>query len=158
MMKQTRQMINNRRITKDMITKLREAIKDAMKHKKDSAEAETRYQTLKNILEKAQKEAKESKSETVTDSMVYSAAKKELKQLNDTLGFCKDRDDIKKQTEQAIKVVEEYLPKMASEQEIREFVSAYGEAPMGEIMKALKQKFGDTLDGKAASKIVKSMQ
>ncbi len=140
-----------------MITKLRNEIKEAIKHKKDSEEMNLRCTTLKSILAKAQAEAKDSKSEEITDSMVYNAAKKEIKQLNDTLKFCENREDKKKETEYSLSVAEEFLPTMVTEEEIREFVISYGEGTLGEIMKALKAKYGDSLDGKLASKVAKAI-
>ena len=82
-----------------MITKLKDMIKTAMVEKSKlganakGSKEEWKYQTLKNILEKAQKEAKELKSAEVADSMLVNAARKEIKQQEDLLQYCKDRPE-----------------------------------------------------------------
>ena len=55
-------------------------------------------------------------------------------------------------------ILEAYLPKMATEDEIRAAVAeikADGTSNIGEIMKLLKLQFGSTLDGKLASQLAK---
>lgn len=61
-----------------MEQKLRSLIKEAMaaRMKNRSVATENRYQTLKNILETAQKTAKDKKIDTISDSMIVDAAKK----------------------------------------------------------------------------------
>ena len=63
-----------------MEKKLRELIKQAMIEKRKTGKS-NKYQTYKNILETAQKIAKEKKSD-VTDSIILEATKKEIKQAN----------------------------------------------------------------------------
>ena len=56
------------------------------------------------------------------------------------------------------KILEGYLPKMATEDEIKAEVAALkaaGAANIGSIMKGLKDKFGSALDGKLASQLAK---
>ncbi len=54
-----------------------------------------------------------------------------------------------------------YLPEMVSEEKIRETVSAYlaltTKPNMGQMMAGLKSSFGQTIDMKLASKIIKEM-
>ena len=66
-----------------MLTTLRTNIKNAMIAKKNNPNIETitKYQTYKNILETAQKIAKDKRID-ITDSIIVDAAKKEIKQLN----------------------------------------------------------------------------
>ena len=112
--------------------------------------------TLQNILEKAQKIAKTGNRE-VTASDIVAAAKKENKELLETLEFPMEVE-WKAQLIQAVALTEEFLPKMATEAQITFFVQENTEkyTNIGVMMKALKEAFGDTLDGKLASQIVKA--
>lgn len=139
-----------------MITTLRSKIKDAMIEKKNTGEG-LRYQTLKNVLEKAQKIAKDQRTDLVTDSMIIDAAKKEIKQHRDLLEYCEAGSDKYNEAMRCIGYAEEMLPKMASEEDIMNFLIENKDTVgnIGTAMKALKAKFGDSLDGKVASGIVK---
>lgn len=143
-----------------METKIRQLIKEAMiaKNANKTKQTESRYQTLKNILETAQKIAKENKT-TVSNEMFVDAAKKEIKQLNDLLAYCNDNEEKKNEIEYSISVAKELLPQMASESEIKNFILENKEnaGNIGAMMKLLKEKFGQSLDGKMASQIVKEI-
>lgn len=143
-----------------MEQKLRQAIKCAMKAKiadKENKKNDCIYQTRKNILETAQKIAKEKKTD-ITDSMIYDAAKKEIKQIHDLQEFCKG--DVDKSRELNICECEAkcWLPDMISEDQIIEFINKNKELAnnIGAMMKALKAEFGDRLDGKMANQLVKA--
>ena len=142
-----------------MEKKLRDAIKMAMKNKNENGTDSNIaiYQTRKNILETAQKCAKEKRVD-ITDSFIYDAAKKEIKQLNDLLEFCKDKPEKKTIINISINEANNWLPNMISENELKEFIISHkNEAPnIGAMMKLLKSTFGDSLDGKLASNLVKS--
>lgn len=140
-----------------MINKLRTLIKKAMIEKKETGN-HIKYSVYKNILDKAQKDAKDKHLENnISDEIVVNAAKKELKQLNDTLSYIKDETSDKfVDVTESIKIVEEFLPKQASDEEIKAFlIESNIEKNMGKCMKALKEKFGSNFDGKKASAIVK---
>lgn len=143
-----------------MIERLRSEIKNAMaeKLKTKTPESVNRYQTLKNILETAQKEAKNNKSDVITDSLIVNAAKKEIKQLNDLFQF-DITEDKRREVEYCISVAEEFLPSMASEDDIRKFIDEHRSEinNIGEAMKLLSNEFGDSLDKKLASGIVRSI-
>ena len=133
-----------------MEQKLRDLIKQAMLEKNTE-----KKQTYKNILETAQKIAKEKKTE-VTDSLIFDAAKKEIKQINDLLEYVKETDNKYKVLVQNKEYAESILPKMVSEQEILDFLTTHSiEKNMGTCMKALKIEFKDSLDGKLASQTVR---
>ena len=76
-----------------LIDELRENIKIALKEKLETKN-DTKYSVYKNILDKAQKDAKEKKTEIITDDYVITAARKELKQLEDTLSYITKESDI----------------------------------------------------------------
>lgn len=141
-----------------MEKRLREMIKEAMVAKRENNTKENgiRYQTLKNILETAQKIAKQTNVE-VNDKFIIDAAKKEIKQANDVLEYVKNNEDRKKETMLVISVCEEILPAMASEEDIRKYLEDNNvEKNMGACMKSLKAHFGDLLDGKVAQGVVKT--
>lgn len=139
-----------------MINLLRTKIKEAMIEKKNTGDG-LRYQTLKNVLEKAQKIAKEQRTDVITDSMIVDAAKKEIKQHKDLLEYCTEGSDKYNETIKCIGYAEEMLPKMASEDDILTFLNVNKDKinNIGAAMKLLKAEFGDSLDGKLASGIVK---
>ena len=135
-----------------MINLLRTKIKEAMIEKKNTGDG-LRYQTLKNVLEKAQKIAKEQRTDVITDSMIVDAAKKEIKQHKDLLEYCTEGSDKYNETIKCIGYAEEMLPKMASEDDILTFLNVNKDKinNIGAAMKLLKAEFGDSLDGKLAS-------
>ena len=141
-----------------METKLRQLIKEAMiaKAKNKCPETENRYQTLKNILETAQKLAKEKQTE-VADSFIIDAAKKEIKQAQDLLNYCTGNLEKSAELNFCIEVASELLPVMASDEAIIGFIQAHKtEATnIGAMMKLLKAEFGDALDCKKASQLTK---
>lgn len=137
-----------------MEQKLRALIKEAMIEKKETGKT-NKYQTYKNILETAQKLAKASLA-TVNDSYIYDAAKKEMKQLADLQAFCKPGTSRYDDIAECMEIAQSILPKMATPEEILSFLRGeHLEKNMGVCMKAVKVKFGDALDGKVASMVVK---
>lgn len=141
-----------------MLTTLRANIKNAMIAKKNNPniEAITKYQTYKNILETAQKIAKDKRID-ITDSIIIDAAKKEIKQLNDLKQYCTNNEDKLHEVNIGIETASEMLPAMISESEIIEFINSHktADSNIGSMMKLLKSTFGDSLDGKIASKLVR---
>jgi uncharacterized protein YqeY len=141
-----------------LIDELRNNIKIALKEKLKTKN-DTKYSVYKNILDKTQKDVKEKKLEVITDDYVITAARKELKQLEDTLSYItkeSDPDRYEKLTT-SIAIVNDFLPKSISENEILDFLKNNDiDKNMGVCMKALKNKFGVNLDGRTASSIVKN--
>ena len=133
-----------------MENKIRTLIKEAMKEKNKNKQI-----TYKNILETAQKKAKETNA-AVTDEMIVNATKNEIKQLNDFIAFCEAGSDKFNETTEKIQYCEAVLPKMAAADEIMDFLTTNAvEKNMGVCMKALKEKFGANMDGKMASMVAK---
>lgn len=141
-----------------LIDELRNNIKIALKEKLKTKN-DTKYSVYKNILDKTQKDVKEKKIEVITDDYVITAARKELKQLEDTLSYItkeSDPDRYEKLTT-SIAIINDFLPKSVSENEILDFLKNNDvDKNMGICMKALKNKFGVNLDGRTASSIVKN--
>lgn len=129
---------------------LRDLIKKAMIEKNKLAQL-----TYKSILENAQKLAKE-KKEGVNDSYIIAAAKKEIKQLEDLLSYCKESTEQYNEVKAKVKLAEGILPRMASKEDMMYYlVSTEMEKNIGICMKALKSRFKDSLDGRIASGVVK---
>lgn len=139
-----------------MITKLQNEIKEAMKNKNV-----VQRDCLKMVLNKAREIAKEAKEEDVSDEMVASAAKKELKQLQQTVDALKGHEDstLYKETIEKMKYVGNYVPKQMDESELRVAITSFaeengligkGRAAMKDIMPVFKEK----ADGKLISQIV----
>ena len=133
-----------------MEAKIRSLIKEAMLEKNKNKQI-----TYKNILECAQKIAKRTNS-AVTDEMIISAIKNEIKQLNDLIGFCPVGSEKMAEANEKVKYCEAVLPKMASEREIMEYiVSNNADKNIGACMKLLKSHFGANMDGKMASNVAR---
>jgi uncharacterized protein YqeY len=133
-----------------MEEKLRNLIKQSM-----LAKDKNKTTLYKNILENAQKSAKE-KNENLNDSYIVSAVKKEIKQMEDLLAFCKDRPEKFAETSENIKIATELLPQSVDNETVKAYlVDNNLDKNMGVCMKALKAQFGDTLDSKSASQVVK---
>lgn len=133
-----------------MEKKIRTLIKDSMINKDKVA-----LTTYKSILENAQKLAKD-KKEDVNDSYIIASIKKEIKQLEDLLSYCKDGTDKYTEIKKKIDIATSLLPQMASKEEILDFLTSNNiEKNMGICMKSLKTQFSTNLDGKTASQVVK---
>ena len=116
--------------------------------KEDKAKANA----LMMLVDTAQKIAKE-KNEEVSEKHIVEAAKKLVKIAKESL------ESGIKEAEKELKVYEEFLPKMLSEEEtkkvIEDIINEIGSKNIGEIMKRLKQR-GD-VDLALANKIIKSL-
>ena len=136
-----------------LIDDLRNNIKISLKEKIETRNS-INYSVYKNILDKAQKDAKENKCDVIADEYIIRAARKELKQLEDTLSYITNESDPKRFSEltESIAVVNNFLPKSVSKQEIAEYLL---DSHIEKNMKSLKLKFGALLDNKIASEVVK---
>lgn len=133
-----------------MELKIRNLIKEAMKEKNEFKKA-----TYKSILENAQKNAKMTNSE-VTDDHFVKSIKNEIKQLTDLLEYCTEGTDKYNEIKEKISYCEAVLPKMASEEDIKNFLVENNiEKNIGACMKAIKANFGNSFDGKIAQKVAR---
>ena len=131
--------------------------------KKDQFEARKNKESLKatlltTLFSEAAMKGKNAGRET-TDEETVQVIQKFLKGINETIEYVtKVNNSEALATVTAEKaILEAYLPKMASADELEQAVGglvASGLNNMGAIMKALKEKFGSSLDGKLASKVV----
>ena len=102
----------------------------------------------------------------VDDAKIIDIIAKEMKKKKDAMAdFEKaERQDLIDQTNEEMKVLEEYLPKQLSKEEIKEIVSkiisdigATSMKDMGIIMKEAKSEIGAGADGKTINEVVKEL-
>jgi len=119
---------------------------------KAKKEDKVKANALMMLVDTAQKIAKE-KNEEVNEKHIIEAAKKLSKMAKESI------EAGMSEAEKELKVYEEFLPKMLSEEEttkiIKEIIDEIGGKNIGEIMKRLKQR-GD-VDLGLANKIIKSL-
>lgn len=138
-----------------LYTEIQNAIKEAMKSKETD-----KKDVLKMVVAKAQAIAKESKCD-ITDSIMLDGIQKELKQLNQTKDSLtgKENSELYKSTLCKIEILNGYLPKMMTEEEVRveidDIINTIGvELNKGALMKAVMPKLKGKADGKIISKCV----
>ena len=102
----------------------------------------------------------------IDDEKIIDIIAKEMKKKKDAMvDFEKaGRQDLIEQTNEEMKVLEEYLPKQLSKEEIKEIVSkvisnvgATSIKDMGIVMKEAKAKIGAGEDGKTINEVVKEL-
>lgn len=134
-------------------------LKEAMKNK-DIITKNTIQSVRASILQEEKDTQKE-----LSDADIENIIVKEKKKRVDALEqFRKaNREDLIYQTEMEIKVLEGYLPEQLSEEEIREelqkLINEFGtdKKVFGQIMGKMKSTFGNLIDGKIVSDILKEM-
>lgn len=102
----------------------------------------------------------------LNDDQILEVIAKEFKKRNDSLADYEKsgREDLISQIKEEMAVLEEYLPKKLSEEEVAEKVKeiiaevgATSMKDMGMVMKAAKEKLGVTADGKIINEAVKKI-
>ena len=140
--------------------KLLEDLKESMKNK-DIVRKNTVQMVRAGILQ-----IEKDKGIEVSDEMIVDIIAKEMKKKKDALvDFERGaREDLIEQTKQEMKVLEEYLPKQLSIDEIKEIVSkviadvgATSMKDMGNVMREAKAKIGAGADGKTINEVVKEL-
>ena len=140
--------------------KLMEDLKNAMKNK-DEIRKNTVQMVRAGILQ-----IEKDKGIQVEDNKILEIIAKEVKTKKDALkDFEKaERSDLIEQTNKEIEVLQEYLPKQLSREEIKEElekiikqIGASTAKDMGGIMKEAKTKFGASADGKTINEVAKEI-
>ena len=140
--------------------KLMEDLKNSMKTKN-----EIRKNTVQ-MVRAAILQIEKDKGITVEDDKILEIIAKEVKTKKDALkDFEKaERQDLIEQTNQEIAILQEYLPKQLSKEEIKvelekiiAEIGATSMKDMGEIMKAAKAKMGASADGKTINEVAKEI-
>lgn len=133
-------------------------LKEGMK-----AKAELKVSTLR-MLRAAMKNLEiEKKAEKLEDGDVISIIAKQIKQHKDSIeGFTQgNRTDLADKEKAELAILESYMPKMLSAEELIVIVKAAiqkteakGRADMGKVMKAAKEEAKGAADGKMLSTMV----
>lgn len=121
-----------------------------MKMKKVDA---SKAQILTLLLDATQKVAKEQRREAVTEDIAV-AVKKMIKMAEQAvqMNVAGAKDELE--------YLQTFAPKMMSEDETRKIVTelkSLFDGNVGTIMKELKQVYGDTIDMKLASQLIKTL-
>lgn len=140
--------------------KLLEDLKIAMKEKNVN-----RKNTVQMVRASILQVEKDKKIE-LNDDQILEVIAKEFKKRNDSLSDYEKsgREDLINQIKEEMTVLEEYLPKKISEEELTEKIKAIisnvgatSMKDMGKIMKQAKEELGVTADGKMINEIVKKL-
>jgi len=133
-------------------------LKEAMK-----AKAEIKVSTLRMLRSGMKNLAIEKKTEKLEDKDVMSIIAKQIKQHKDSIeGFTKgNRQDLVDKEKAELVILESYMPKMMSADELKPIVKsaiaavgAKGRADMGKVMKAVAEEARGIADGKMLSQMV----
>lgn len=142
-----------------MKTKLSQEIKKAMIEKNTS-----RLRALRSI--KAQMDLLETTGKEVTQEMQLSTLQKMVKQRRESADIYKsnNREDLLQVELEDISVIEEFLPKQLSKEEVEEIVKniitevgATSIRDMGKVMGMATKSLSGKADNKVVSEIVKSI-
>lgn len=140
--------------------KLMDDLKNSMKEKN-----EIRKNTVQ-MVRAAILQIEKDKGITVEDDKIIEIIAKEVKVKKDALeDFRKGgREDLVSQTDEEISILQEYLPKQLSNEEIKEIVKEVIEAvgatsmkDMGNVMREAKARIGAGADGRTINEIVKEL-
>ena len=140
--------------------KLMEDLKEAMKNKN-----EIKKNTVQ-MVRAAILQIEKDKGIQVEDDKILEIIAKEVKTKNDVLkDFEKaERQDLIEQTNKEIEVLQKYLPKQLSKEEIKveleKIIAEIGATTMkdmGAIMKEAKAKMGASADGKTINEVAKEI-
>ncbi|MGN1327710.1 MAG: GatB/YqeY domain-containing protein [Clostridia bacterium] len=140
--------------------KLLEDLKNAMKEK--NVNKKNAVQMVRTAILQIEKD----KCIEVTDEQIIDIIAKEVKKRKDSLVDYEkaERADLINQINEEIKVLEEYLPKQLSDEELEkeikniiEEVGATTIKDMGKVMKSAKEKIGAKADGKRINEAVKKI-
>ena len=133
-------------------------LKDCMKEKKE---------IRKNVIQMIRAailQVEKDKQIKLTDEQIIEIMAKEAKKRRDSIADYEKggREDIVKQIKEEIAVIEEYLPKQLTEDEleeiIKEIIKSTGATTMkdmGMVMKAAKEEIGSRADGRRINEVVK---
>ena len=140
--------------------KLLEDLKNSMKEKNV---------IRKNVIQMVRAailQVEKDKQVELSDEEIINIMAKEAKKRKDSLEDYKksNRQDLIEQIEEEIHIIEEYLPKQLSKEEIAEIVKevikevgATSIKDMGKVMKSAKEKIGAASDGKTINEVVKEL-
>ncbi|HTP00631.1 MAG TPA: GatB/YqeY domain-containing protein [Anaerolineales bacterium] len=144
----------------DLKTQLSDAMKQAMKANDDVARRTTRMALA------AIKQTEIDKRTTLDDAAVTALLQKEIKNRREAIEEARkaDRADLVADNEAEIKVLEAFLPKAMSPEELRALAQAAvaetgatSQSDMGKVMKALMPRVAGRAAGDQVSAVVKEL-
>ncbi len=148
-----------------MREELNEALKTALK-----AQDKRRLSTLRLILAAIKDRdiaaRSEDRNEGVSDEEILSILQKMVKQRKESSTMYEEagRLELAEQEREEIAIIDEYLPKQMSDDEVRtatqelvKDIEAAGLKDMGRTMAALKERYAGVMDFKVASATVKEL-
>ena len=133
-------------------------LKEAMRNK-DSI----RLTTLRMLKAAIKNTMIQKKASSLEDADIFQIIARQIKQHKDSIeGFCKgQREDLADKERQELKILQSYLPRQLSEQEITAAVKqaivetgAQGRSDMGKVMKLVLEKTRGRSDARLVSEIV----
>ncbi len=140
--------------------KLLNDLKNSMKEKNE---------LRKNVVQMVRAailQVEKDKQITLTDDQIIEIMAKEAKKRRDSLEDYEKggREDLVNNIKEEISIIEEYLPKQLSKEEVlgivKDVISEVGATSMkdmGKVMKAAKEKIGAASDGKTINEAVKEL-
>ena len=143
-----------------ILEKLKSDLKEAMRAK----DVEKR-DTIRMVMS-AVKQIEVDERREVTDEDMIKILQKAIKQREDAINFAKEsnRDDLIEKNQNEINILEKYLPKQLSDEELEvevksiiEEVGATSMKDMGKIMGVATKKLAGKADGKRINQIVKKI-
>jgi len=139
------------------------ALKEAMKAKNERAVSTLRM--VNSTLKNADIEARGAGKPALGDAEVLPLLQKMIKQRHESVELYKKggRDDLVKQEQEEIAIIQAYLPKQMSEEEMAAAIeaaiketSAAGMKDMGKVIGSLRGKYAGQMDMGKASGMVKA--
>ncbi|GEN46500.1 GatB/YqeY domain-containing protein [Alkalibacillus haloalkaliphilus] len=140
-----------------LLDRLNEDMKQAMRNKEKQ-----KLTVIRAIKSSLQNEAI-SKNEELSEEDELQVLTREVKQRKDSLQEFKDasREDLVKKTEQELALIETYLPKQLSDEELHQIieetiqeVGATSKQQMGQVMSAVMPKVKGKADGSKVNQFV----
>lgn len=135
---------------------LKQALVAAMK-----SQDKLRMETIRSILSEMQYEEMQKSVDALPENDSILVLQRELKKRQEAVGFEEqaNRPEAKAKLLQEIAIIEEFLPKQLSAQDLEKILVDYKSstpgAALNTAMKFLKEKYPGQYDGKSASEIAK---
>lgn len=141
-----------------MIKQIEKALLEARKTKSDSV------RVLSTLLAQVKLEAKK-KNRELSKEEVLTVISKNIKGVKETKELAKDRPDIIENCNRELNILNQFLPKQLTEDELKDILTDYiakenivkDKKMIGTLMKYLKDNYSGQYDGKIASNIIKSI-
>lgn len=153
-----------------MRERIQQAMKDAMKSGEKRRLSTLRLVTAaikdRDIAARVDDKGHSTGRDRVDDAEILALLQKMIKQRRESAGIYRQggREELAEQENQEIAIIEEFLPKQMSEDEIRaacktavSTLGASGLKDMGRVMASLKEQFTGSMDFGKASAMIKDL-